>query len=264
VVPWSFDLGGLGSSIGQIGGLAIFGPGAAGGALINQQASQFGPLFFNLDVLKAAAINLTAADANNLTAANTNGGIGPGGQVSLPLTDIGKWSGGVDGAGRSDGTLGWVSNYIVGPNGLNTGIVGVNQQANQIGPGEVDFNIVKGASLSITPGGADDNKPGAHGQGDDGNRPVGPSVSLNVMDIEQGQTKLFGVNGPGGKLGYKTSFDAGPNGFETRVTGINGDQSGSVSFKFDAKDGPSFKITPPGQKPPGGTPDPGDNDNDNP
>ncbi len=233
IVPWSWEQAGMGHSHGKIGWQALLIPGANGGlgtglVGINQQSSQLGPAFFDLDIVKSALLNVIGAQASG------GGGAGgaAGGSASLPLVDIGKWRGGIAGIGESDGKLGFVSNSVADGDGLTTGITGFNKQNNHIGPADVDFNLLAGANLAISPGGDDEDD-----SGDGGSRPVGPHVSMNAFGMDQFSNKLFGVGGPAGKLGWNTNFTADATGFGFGIGGINNDQTASGGLHFGLNGG---------------------------
>jgi hypothetical protein len=177
------------------------------------------------------------------------GTLGP--SVGWDLVDIGQWAGGVPGLANSAGKLGWTSSSILGPDGLAANIVGINKQFDQIGPAVLDLKIVKGAGITITPPHQESPCPP-----DKGGRTVGPSVTLDLVDIGQWTGRIPGLATSTGKLGWTSKSTLSRSGLNFNIVGFNqqSDQIGPANFNLGIVKGASFNITPPGTKPPGGKP----------
>jgi hypothetical protein len=143
---WATGIAGLASSTGAVGftdNAASWDPIIGTHTGVLQTANQFGPAFFNLNVLKA--IGFTQAPGGGLLP------IPNGLNDNFSAVDIGRWSGGIPGVITNTGTTGFVTstNFTGGP--PNDFRVGGLHTTTQVGSMTFDFNVLP--SISLGPGG---------------------------------------------------------------------------------------------------------------
>lgn len=143
---WVLGVAGLASSVGVVGFTedgAAYDPFIGTHAGVLQTANTFGPMFFNLNVLKA--IGLTQAPSGTLL---------PSGQPDdFSAVDIGRWSGGIPGLITNTGTTGFVVSRDFGAGPINDYYIGGLHTTTQIGSMTFDFNVLPSISTSIFPPG---------------------------------------------------------------------------------------------------------------
>jgi hypothetical protein len=143
---WKTGIAGLANSTGALGftdNLASWDPIVGTHAGVLQTANNFGPAFFNLNVLKA--IGFTQAPGGGLLP------IPNGLNDNFSAVDIGRWSAGIPGVITNTGTTGFVTstNFTGGP--PNDFRVGGLHTTTQVGGMAFDFNVLP--AISVGPGG---------------------------------------------------------------------------------------------------------------
>lgn len=143
---WKTGIAGLANSTGALGftdNLASFDPILANHAGVLQTANNFGPAFFNLNVLKA--IGFTQAPGTTFLP------IPNGLNDNFSAVDIGRWSAGIPGVITNTGTTGFVTstNFTGGP--PNDFRVGGLHTTTQVGGMTFDFNVLP--AISVGPAG---------------------------------------------------------------------------------------------------------------
>jgi hypothetical protein len=143
---WALGLAGLASSTGAVGfteDAAAYDPFLATHAGFLQTNNNFGPMFFNLNVLKA--IGLTQAPSGTVL---------PTGQPDdFSAVDIGRWSAGIPGIITNTGTTGFVVSRDFGAGPINDYYIGGLHTTTTIGSMTFDFNVLPSISTSIFPPG---------------------------------------------------------------------------------------------------------------
>lgn len=143
---WALGLAGLASSTGVVGfteEAAAYDPFLANHAGVLQTANQFGPMFFNLNVLKA--IGFTQAPSGTV--------LSSGQPDDISAVDIGRWSAGIPGVITNTGTTGFVVSRDFGAGPINDYYIGGLHTTTQIGSMTFDFNVLPSISTSIFPPG---------------------------------------------------------------------------------------------------------------
>lgn len=143
---WAVGLAGLANSTGAIGFVedaAAYDPFIATHAGFLQTNNNFGPAFFNLNVLKA--IGLTQAPSGTVLAS--------GQPDDFSAVDIGRWSAGVPGVITNTGTTGFVVSRDFGAGPINDYYIGGLHTTTTIGSMTFDFNVLPSISTSIFPPG---------------------------------------------------------------------------------------------------------------
>jgi hypothetical protein len=143
---WQVGLAGLANTTGAIGfvqNAAAYDPFIGTHAGFLQTANNFGPAFFNLNVLKA--IGLTQAPSGTL--------LSSGQPDDFSAVDIGRWSAGIPGLITNTGTTGFVFSMDFGNGPINAFFVGGLHTTTTIGSMVFDFNFLPSIRTSIFPPG---------------------------------------------------------------------------------------------------------------
>ncbi|GAB7066719.1 hypothetical protein JCM12141A_10080 [Mycolicibacterium hodleri] len=143
---WAVGLAGLANSTGAVGfveNAAWYDPFIGTHAGFLQTNNNFGPAFFNLNVLKA--IGLTQAPSGTLLTS--------GQPDDYSAVDIGRWSAGIPGLITNTGTTGFVYSQDFGNGPINTFFVGGLHTTTTIGSMAFDFNFLPSIRTSIFPPG---------------------------------------------------------------------------------------------------------------
>ncbi|MBJ7341768.1 hypothetical protein, partial [Mycolicibacterium sp.] len=141
---WNVGLAGLVNSVGVVGfteDTAHYDPFIANHAGVLQTANSFGPMFFNLNVLKA--IGFTQAPSGTVLAS--------GQPDDFSAVDIGRWAGGIPGVITNTGTTGFVVSRDFGNGPINDYYIGGLHTTTTIGSMKFDFNVLPTISTSIFP-----------------------------------------------------------------------------------------------------------------
>lgn len=143
---WAVGLAGLANSTGAIGFVedaAAYDPFIATHAGFLQTNNNFGPAFFNLNVLKA--IGLTQAPSGTVLAS--------GQPDDFSAVDIGRWSAGIPGIITNTGTTGFVVSRDFGAGPINDYYIGGLHTTTTIGSMVFDFKFLPSISTSVFPPG---------------------------------------------------------------------------------------------------------------
>lgn len=141
---WTTGIAGLASSTGALG-LAENGvsydPYVGTHTGVLQTANNFGPAFFNLNVLKAIGF----------TQAPTGAVLTSGQPDNFSAVDIGRWSAGIPGVITNTGTTGFVTYQDFGNGPISDFRMGGLHTTTQIGSATFDFNFLPAISTGILP-----------------------------------------------------------------------------------------------------------------
>ncbi|MCT7661080.1 hypothetical protein [Mycobacterium deserti] len=243
--PWGYhDLPGDGHSMGRIGwqAHAISGPRGVFAAFeaINNQSNKIGPVVADFDILKGVYPRITTGGKKPHGPKPGHGSGGP--QIGLDFVDIGRWRVGVPEFAESTGKLGFESKNSFGADGIKTSIVGFNNQGLALGPTRNNIDIVKGAYLTITPGGKKDPCDP---------KPIGPAASLKLIDIGKWRTGIPGLLEWSGELGWGANVNVDKTGFNGGLWGVNKQSItiGPASFGFNFTPGFHVDLGGPQTKP---------------
>lgn len=143
---WALGLAGLANSAGAIGfveNAAWYDPFIGTHAGFLQTANNFGPAFFDLNVLKA--IGLTQAPSGTV--------LSSGQPDDWSAVDIGRWSAGIPGIITNTGTTGFVYSMDFGNGPINTYFAGGLHTTTKIGSMVFDFNFLPSIRTSLFPPG---------------------------------------------------------------------------------------------------------------
>jgi hypothetical protein len=143
---WLAGLAGVTSSAGSTGWIVNNTFGSSDGGIADatgllQTANNFGPAFFNLNVLKSMAFVQAP-----------NGTVLPDGQLdAIHATDIGQWSAGIPGIITNTGTTGFVTDRGFGIEYGTAGWVGGLQTTTQIGSYSFTFDFLPSVGFNAPP-----------------------------------------------------------------------------------------------------------------
>jgi hypothetical protein len=143
---WLAGLAGVTNSAGSTGWIVNNTFGSSDGGIADatgllQTANNFGPAFFNLNVLKSLAFVQAP-----------NGTVLPDGQLdAIHATDIGQWSAGIPGLITNTGTTGFVTDRGFGIEYGTAGWVGGLQTTTQIGSYSFTFDFLPSVGFGAPP-----------------------------------------------------------------------------------------------------------------